>query len=165
MKIEVKPAQLVDAQALADVLTEATQYKLAHNDKAWGSEPYTVEEVTERISEGNTYAAWSGTTLVGTVMFLWEDEMTWGHQPPVAGYLHQAAIKDGFHGLGYGKQIFDWAADEVAAKGRTLLRLICRPDNLSLRKYYESLNFIYVKDRKIHAPDKTYTAALYERKV
>jgi GNAT superfamily N-acetyltransferase len=121
--LDVRKAQPADAQALADILTQAMKFKLAQQDEAWGSEPYTTGQLRERINRGNTYAAWYRDEIIATLVLIWEDEMMWGMQPPVAAYFHQLAIKDGYHGLGVGSQLLNWAGEQATRKGRTLLRL------------------------------------------
>jgi ribosomal protein S18 acetylase RimI-like enzyme len=163
MYLAIRKAQTVDAEALAEILTQAMRYKLDHDDMAWGSEPYTVQELYERITRGNTYTAWLHDTVVATLLLLWEDEMMWGKQPPMAAYVHQLAVKDGYHNHGIGGQLLDWASQQAAAKGRKLLRIDVPPSNSGLKTYYEKHGFQWVKNREIHAPHATYTAALYER--
>lgn len=165
MKIIVRQAQPADAEAIADILTQAMRFKLSKDDKVWGEQPYTASELQKRIDDGLFYAAWFGNELVGTLTLQWEDEMVWGEQPSVAVYIHQLAIKDGYRGRDIGEQILDWADHQAADHGRSLLRLDVPPFNAGLRKYYEKLGFRWVGDRKVDAPHLTYTAALYERPI
>lgn len=164
-QLSVQQAQLEDAPALAEILTQAMQHKISHGDNAWGSEPYTAEELIPRIEKGNTYVARLGNDVAGTLLLLWEDEMMWGEQPPTAAYVHQLAVKDGYRGMDLGKQLIDWASKQAADKGKELLRIDFPPENDGLRAYYEKLGFTFVQNREIHAPHATYTAALYERPV
>lgn len=165
MDLVISKARLEDAEALAAILTQAMRFKLAHADTAWGSEPYTAEELQGRIEKGVTYAAWMDGNLVATLLLLWEDAMMWGEQPPIAAYVHQLAVKDGYHGRGIGEKLLDWAGQQAVKRGRRLVRLDCPPTNTGLRTYYETHGFTWVKNREIHAPHATYIAALYERPV
>lgn len=165
MELQIKPAAEHDAEIMAQILTEAMQYKLAHGDKAWGDEPYTPQELQKPISEGKAYIAWLDGKAVGAFILTWDDEMIWGQQPPVAGYVHQLAVSEAYHGQKIGEQLLDWADKKVAEKGRDLLRLDTKPYNTGLKTYYEKLGFRWVKDREVKAPQQTYTAALYERRV
>jgi ribosomal protein S18 acetylase RimI-like enzyme len=161
--LSVDVAKLEDAEALAEILTSGLRNKIAHGDMAWGTEPYASEELRERIKEGNTYIAKLGNQPVGTLLLIWEDEMMWGEQPPVAAYVHQLAIKDGYRGMDLGRQLLDWAGQQAASNDRKLLRIDFPPENQGLKSYYEKLGFQWVQNREVNAPNATYTAALYER--
>ncbi len=161
--ITVEVAKHEDAEALADILSSGVKNKVAHGDMAWGNEPYTPEELRERIDHGNTYIARIGNEPVGTLLLIWDDQMTWGEQPAIAAYVHQLAVKDGYRGMNLGGKLLDWAGQQAASSGRELLRIDIPPVNDGLKRYYENLGFTWVKNREIHAPHATYEAALYER--
>jgi GNAT superfamily N-acetyltransferase len=163
MKPIIKKAILADAAALSEILTQAMYYKLSLDDAAWGMQPYKTDEMHDRIQKGNTYSAWLGDELIGTLMLLWEDELIWGKQPPVAAYVHQLAIKDGYHGQNMGEQLLKWANQKTAQQQRRLLRIDLPEGNQGLKQYYEKLGFRWVMNREVRAPHKTYIAALYER--
>lgn len=165
MRLSIRKAALSDTVDLAEILTQAMQYKLSLGDKAWGEHPYTAEQVQEQIVKGNTYVAWINDKRVGTLILLWEDEMYWGKQPPEAAYVHKLAIRDVYHGQGIGEKLLDWADQQAGEQRRKLLRIDFPPTNAGLRAYYEKLGFRWVMDREIHAPHATYIAALYERPV
>jgi ribosomal protein S18 acetylase RimI-like enzyme len=162
--ISVEVARPVDAEAVAAILTSSLEHKVAHGDMAWGTEPYTVDELQERIAKGNTYIARVGGVPVGTLLLIWEDELVWGEQPPIAAYVHSLAVKDGYRGMDLGKQLIDWADQRAASEGRELLRIDFPPENDGLRAYYEKLGFTWVQDKQVTTPHKTYTATLYERR-
>lgn len=161
--ISVEVAKLKDSEVLAEILSNGVKNKVAHGDMAWGTEPYTAKELQGRIEKGNTYIARLGSEPVGTLLLIWEDEMTWGKQPPIAAYIHQLVIKDGYRGMNLGRQLLDWASQRAFSNGRELLRIDSPPGNKGLKSYYENLGFKWVKNREINAPHITYTAALYEK--
>ena len=142
MSLEFRLATAADASELANILTNATQYKLDHDDLAWGIEPYTEDEVMLRIKNNNTYLAYLEDEPVGTLVLQWDDDSVWGIQPSHAGYIHGFAIRDGFHGHGLGTQMLDWAANEVSNRGYSYLRLDCPAANAQLRAYYERHAFV-----------------------
>lgn len=161
--LSVKVAKTEDAEALAEILSSGVRNKVAHGDMAWGTEPYTGEELLGRIEKGSTYVAKLGNQPVGTLVMIWDDETTWGEQPPIAAYVHQLAIKDGYTGMDLGRQLLDWAGQQAANNGKEFLRIDFPPDNESLKSYYENLGFQWVENREISAPHGAYNAALYER--
>jgi ribosomal protein S18 acetylase RimI-like enzyme len=157
-------AEATDAPLLADILTDAGKHKLEHNDLSWGTEGYSLDEATELINTSPTYFIRKDGEVVATVALQWDDESSWGVQPPVAAYIHRLAVKDGFHGQGLGEQIIDWANEQAVQNGRQFLRLDCDARNTSLCAYYENQGFVKVGTKQI--PEyNDYIAALYERPV
>lgn len=165
MNLNIKKATAQDARVVAEILTEAMHYKLKHGDNVWGDQPYAPEEVRKHIAQDVTYLAYENGEPVATFVLTWSDEMVWGDQPPIAGYVHQLAVKDSHRGRGMGRQLLDWAGQKAAEKGRELLRIDVPPFNEGLKRYYEKLGFEWVKNREVHAPHAVYVAALYERAV
>lgn len=164
MNFNVQPATHTDATELTAILNDALQQKIKHGDMVWGTTPYQIDDAEHRIEGGNTYIAYLDNEAVGTAILLWEDPGMWGEQPPIAGYIHGLAVKDGFYGQKIGARILDWAADKVSHQGRQLLRLDCPATNEGLCTYYEKLGFrkVAVKPNPMHAGE---TTAYFERTV
>lgn len=166
-KLSFQPASEADIPVITDVLTDATQYKLKHADSSWGTEGWFQHEIQERMDDGNLfYLVKLNDEVVGTASLSWQDERNWGKQPDNAGYLHQLAVKDGYHGQNLGSQIIDRLGAEVLSNGRQFLRLDCNAQNAELCAYYEKLGFEQVGTNT--RPDNelgTYQSALYERPV
>lgn len=163
-KLSVNPAKQEEAPLIADILTEATKYKVELGDQAWGNEGWTAQEVTDYMKESTAYIVKKDGEVIGTVFMQWDDQLNWGEQPPVAGYMHRLAIKDDFRGQGIGQLIIDWCEDQVGKQDRTLLRLDCDARNAELCGYYESLGFKKVGQNEV-LEYGDYVAALYERPV
>ena len=159
MKIKIRKAVAADASMVADILTEATHYKLQQGDTSWGSDAYSAAEVRAVLDD--TYLVCVGEEPVGTVVLQWEDKLYWGDQPPHAGYIHKLAVKQHVHGLRIGEQTIAWALLQVKERGRGLLRLDCRAINTGLGGYYERQGFRRVGTVRVRGAD----TALYEKKV
>ena len=155
-------AERSDIPILSDVLREATQHKIRHEDHVWGPNGWTDEEIQDTLSESSVYIIRKYNEVVGSVSLQWEDERSWGAQPPIAGYMHRLAIKNGYHDQGLGEIIINWAATQVAQNGKDVLRLDCEEGNVGLCAYYEKLGFVKVGSRPV--PEYgDYVAALYEK--
>ena len=130
---------------------------------AWGTGAYTVEEVRYSMQSGDVYIAMLDSKAVGTFRLQWTDDIIWDG-PENAGYIHQLAVMEGFHGQDLGAHLIDWASKKVAKHNKQFLRLDCPSANQKLCAYYERQGFVQVGLKSIPSFNN-YTAALYERKV
>ena len=161
-EIAVRTAQDGDTAVLVRIMDDATRYKVERADVAWGREPDSTARVSAAIARGEMYlVSWAGED-VATASLQWDDAHYWGAQPPVAGYLHGLAVRSGFHGMGLGGRIIDWALQQVAARDRRWLRLDCAAGNRGLCSYYEQQGFARAGERVFPSG---HVAALYQRGV
>ncbi len=158
MNIKIRKATAGDATTIAEILTDATQYKAQHGDSSWGSTAYVAEEV--RLFLDDAYLIYLENELAGTVTLQWEDRL-WGEQPPNAGYIHKLAVKQRFRGLKIGEQVVLWALSKVKERNCEFLRLDCLTSNSKLCQYYEKQGFLQVGSAEVRGNE----AALYEKKV
>lgn len=163
MQLNIRKAKYEDVDALTAIYTQATNYKVSLGDMSWGKEAYTNEEIKGMIASGCMHAAFIDGELVGALLLQWDDDIVWDSPKPNAGYIHQLAIKDGFHGQDLGVQLIDWATEETRRNGRQFIRLDCIDKNEKLCVYYEKQGFTQVGIKSI--PSNNYTAALYERHI
>jgi ribosomal protein S18 acetylase RimI-like enzyme len=163
MSLEIAPATYDDATVLVDVLTEATEYKVAHGDTAWGDVPYTEDEVRQYMEKGSTYVISLNNEPVGTFSLLLEDRRIWGEQLPNAAYLHRLAIKQDQHGQSLGEQLVNYAEQEAIKLDKQYLRLDCEDGNEKLCAYYEKLGFKKVGTKELISRGEGYVAALFEK--
>lgn len=161
-ELTVLPAEPADAEDLALILNGASEYKRGRGDDAWPA-LLSGEDAQDRIAVGDTHVAWLADVRVATLALLWSDDMMWGAQPPVAAYVHQLAIRDGYHGLGIGAEVLNWAGGRAAEAHRPLLRIDFPPANDGLRRYYRRIGFEWVRDTAIRGKRRTYTATLWQR--
>lgn len=84
--------------------------------------------------------------VVGTLTLNWSDQL-WTDLGPtdVAGYVHRLTVLRGARGLG--ARLLDWAAREIRARGRNLLRLDCVTSNIRLNDYYRAAGFEAMGER------------------
>lgn len=164
MGLTIVKASGEDIGLIQDILTQAVKYKVDHGDMAWGTKAYSEAEAKRLVDSGNAYVAMLGDEVVGTFLLQWEDDIIWDDHGSNAGYIHQLAIKNGFHGKGLGKQVINWAGQEAIKNGKEFLRLDCNDNNTGLCAYYEGQGFRQVGLKSIPAYNN-YTAALYERQL
>jgi ribosomal protein S18 acetylase RimI-like enzyme len=158
--IGIVPATADDVDEVLDVLAEAAAWLRERGIEQWPSR-FPRAQIVESIGRGETYLVHEGDSTVATFALQWEDPLFWGDRPPDGGYVHRVAVVRAFAGRGLGARIVDWAAEQVAARGRRYLRLDCMAENGRLRRYYEELGFEHRGD----VERGTWGASLYERAV
>lgn len=166
VSFEVTKATSGDAIELGIIiLNEALAFKLSQEDEAWGSDPWTPEEVNHSINAGNTYIARVDGKVAGSVILIWNDERSWDERGTdgQAGYIHRLTTRKEFRGQRVGEKVIAWAEGVVSSTGRTKLRLDCSPHNRKLCRYYEKQGFIAVGRR--HFPEDDHIIALYEKSI
>jgi ribosomal protein S18 acetylase RimI-like enzyme len=160
----IRRATAADVPALTQIRNDAVAYKLRHGDLAWGKSGWTEMTALQSLDQREVYVIEHDGISVGMLSLSWQDEMYWGPQDPVAGYLHALSVRNDFHGLGLGNFAIDWSEHQVGAKNRRYLRLDCDPRNTKLCAYYESLGFTRVATKPV--PELgDYVASLYEKLV
>lgn len=164
MDLKVSKASQGDVKDMVAILSDGVVYKQAHHDNSWGDQPYDEAEVKGLLDSGSAYVARLGDQIVGTFLLQWTDDVSWDSDSDDGGYVHQFAVRSGFHGQDIGKQILDWAGEEAKRRGKKFLRLDCHEDNQKLCAYYESQGFTQVGAKSI-PQFNNYTAALFERKL
>ena len=166
--IEVSPAKPEDAPALPRILQDAVRYKRRHDDPSWNP-GFSERGVHWLINSGTTYLVSVDGEPAATFALVWDDaqdrEAWQGFDVSDAGYLHRMAVSDRFRGRQLGRQIVNWATNEVCEHGKRHLRLDCSEDNTGLGAYYKRLGFSKAGTHHFEATDvfPAYTAALYQR--
>jgi ribosomal protein S18 acetylase RimI-like enzyme len=156
--------------APASVGDLATVVALDEESAAWvrargidpGLPPRPLEQIyRERLASGEVYLAWLGAELVGMLTLQRTDLRVWPEAPDDALYVHGLMVSRRHSGQRVGLRLLDWASIQVAAAGRTYLRLDCTASNPALRAYYERARFTYRGTIRW----KTQEQARYERPV
>jgi ribosomal protein S18 acetylase RimI-like enzyme len=160
----IRRATVEDVPVLTQIRNDAHAKKVAHGDYAWGKEGdgFSEKWVLNSLSRRAVYVVEQDGLPVGTFSLDWDDEAYWGAQEPVAGYVHGLSVRKGFNGLGLGKHMIHWYANQASALDRRFIRLGCDARNATLCAYYESLGFIRVgiAPKPQHGD---YIDSLYER--
>ena len=140
----MRPAGPAESGTVVEILRTATSARPGGSGP-WGQE---FPEVPSRISRGEVYLALRDDDAVGTFQLTWNDPIIWGADglDGQAGYVHRLAVLPPRSGRGLGAAMIDEAARLTRRHGRTLLRLDVDDGNPGLRRYYERLGFVHVRD-------------------
>ena len=174
MGIEIRPAEIDDIPAIADVLSQAARHKSEKGDYLWGDQPYTTDEVGQMLESGGLYAVTADGTVTGTVRITDSDERVWGDDgtSSEALYVHGLATSDTVRGQNVGGKVLEWVAEKAKQEGKKAVRLDCSYTNRGLCNYYVQRGFAEIKRRDIPRKstardlrDPVYQAALLQRTV
>jgi len=136
----IRKAEPRDLPEILHSLNTAAKWARDRGEKGWPV-PFPQEYVRPSLDRHELYVAeWRG-GIAGSFVLRWTDDDFWGPQPPVAGYLHQLAVRRDRPLRGLGRRMVSVAIELVRANGRTLIRLDCVATNRSIIAYYKSLGF------------------------
>ena len=159
--LHIRTAAAGDLPTVLTILGQAAAWLIKRGVDQWPSPPneHWRRRTAERINKGCVYLARREDETVATFQIAWSDPAYWPHDPDGAGYIHQLALSDQYHGLGVGAALLDWAIRFICQMGKLHVRLDCQAGNGRLRRYYEEQGFTY----RGQITDRDYQAALYER--
>lgn len=161
----LRAARLGDLAEVLDILTEAARWAQSVGVDRWWPVPFPEAWVRPGIMRGEVRVAARRARIVGTLTLTAVDSRMWGHQPPVAGYVHRLAVRRADAHQGLGSRMLDDAGTEVRAWGRSKLRLDCLATNESLVRYYRRLGFREVGRVQGNLPDEDRPSVLTERPI
>ena len=159
--IALELTQPADAEHLLALREAAAVWLAARGVRQWEPGEVGLDELCDQVQAGQWHVLRGGDGPAAALRLLWEDEQTWGLQPPVAAYVHGLMVAEKHRGSGVGCALLRWAADQAWAGGRSLLRLDCNQDNRVLRRYYTRQGF-QVSGRRDFA-GRWYPVVLLER--
>lgn len=141
-ELDLAPAVSEDVETVRALMAEVTTWLLERGIRQWTEAP-PAGYLEEKVRRGELYVARHGAQIVGVLSLHWADPETWGTRPADAGYVHNLAVRRAFAGHGIGRRLLEWAEAQVAAAGRSYLRLDCWAENPALIHYYEQAGYVH----------------------
>ena len=159
---KLQVAGAADAPALLALRDAAAAWLSARGVRQWEPGEIGLDEIMEQVAAGEWHVLRShAATPVAALRLVWDDDAIWGVQPPIAGYVHGLVVDRALRGRGVGEALLRWGGAQVAARGRSLLRLDCGEENAVLRGYYGRQGFQIVGRRDFDG--RWYSVVLLER--
>jgi ribosomal protein S18 acetylase RimI-like enzyme len=137
--VRVEPA---DLDAVVEIIEDARRWLLSRGINQW-PKPMTKRWLAEITHGHEVYLASLDGINVATVTIQWSDEQIWGEMQDNAGYIHQLAVRDHFHGRRTGLQLLGWAEKRIASRNKWCARLDCWSENAKLCAYYENAGYTF----------------------
>jgi ribosomal protein S18 acetylase RimI-like enzyme len=159
--LTIAQAQPADLDALVAIDTSASRWAAAIGYDP-GQPPRPLRDILgERVARGEVYVARLDGAPAAMLTLQWADPDVWGDLQGEAGYVHGLATHRAFAGQGIGLALLRWIEGQVAAAGRSLVRLDCNASDRPLRAYYERAGYTHRGDVALAYR----TASRYEKPV
>lgn len=143
--MEFIQATKTDLKTILTLLKKASialENKNIHQWKYWQNPPKDkVKWLEDGILNNEFFFVHQQSQLIGMFRLLFNDELYWGKQKEIAGYIHSLVIKTEFKGQQFGSKIVFAIEKQLKLKGIQLVRLDCVANNHRLCSYYEKIGF------------------------
>lgn len=158
--LTVRRADRADLSRYLAIRNDAARWMLEHGIDQWQPGEYDVVAAAGQAA-GDLWVADLAGAVVGGIRLMTADPDVWPDAlgqtglgqtgPGQAGvtYLHGLVVDRSVAGLGLGRRLLDWAAEQVLAGGGHLLRLDCRASNDRLRAFYPSAGYTELDVRDV----------------
>lgn len=161
--LDVRRATFDDHGVVLDVLAQGASYALSQGIDQW-PERFPDEMILRGIERHEVHVGVIDGAVVATLTLAWSDPDVWEEDDGQAGYVHRLAVKTERRGVGLGRRLLHWAQVEMDRADRTFLRLDCLERNAQLRRWYESIGFVHLRDREVlDALGAPVAISLYQR--
>jgi len=158
--LRIVRAEAGDLDVIIDIREDAARWLSERGIEQWpvGTFHRQSSYIAQRIAAGEEYLSNFEGSVVGTLRLQWSDPDMWPGIENDAGYVHGFAVRREWAGRLIGRRLLQWAEMQIAAAGRTYLRLDCVAHNKALCQYYERAEFrsrgqvesVWGKSRTLH---------------
>ena len=166
MDLKIRNARPSEIDIALDMLCKAAIWLKGKKIDYWQNWLNPPEEhiawVKQGLDDGELYFVYNcENIIIGMYRLQLSDEMFWGKQNDMAGYIHHFTTNRDLKGAGIGYLILKTIERKLLENGFDYLRLDCSPRIEGLCKYYENYGFepkeiVVVHNEKLR---------LYEKKI
>ena len=150
--MQIRIAQLLDAPAVAAVLSSAATNLAERGAALWSTAEVSEAALTPHIERGLYHIGVDADCVVGVFRLQLQDPVFW---PEIAGgtsaYLHKLAVLPKKQGCGLAHALLRHAVLLTQEKRLRFLRLDCVAGRPKLRAVYESFGFRHHSQKQIGA--------------
>jgi len=156
-----RTAEPSDLDAVCELYRDVTTWlhDVKHITHQW-PRGIPEEEARQMIQSGATYLALVGQEAAGVRRLTTSGGTVWPGHGGEALYVHSLAVHRRYAGLGLGRAILDWAADQGRTRSKRFLRLDCMLENSGLKEYCVSAGFRFLGRHSQH-----HCYALFEKEI
>ncbi|MEV7347238.1 N-acetyltransferase [Streptomyces sp. NPDC093544] len=161
-----RQATEADLPTLVRLRDAAATWQVARGIDQWTPGEMTETHFRTHLQQAEVWLAHQGPHPVGAWELWWDDEPTWGPQPPTAAYIHRLMTDRTTAPPGTGRHVLTAAENRITATGRPLARLDCLTTSPRLHAYYKSAGYTPVGERHVtEGLGDPYTVTLFEKQL
>jgi GNAT superfamily N-acetyltransferase len=145
-------AQSGDTEEILSLLVETASWLESQGSSQWNAllQGHDSHDTPSAIQRGDVFVFKKEAEIAGMVILMpkpspWDIKL-WGdqaHAEDEALYLHRLAIRRKYARTGLGKSILQWSTSGIQFKEKSLVRLDCGADNVTLNSFYAGNGFRY----------------------
>lgn len=141
-KFTITKCDVIDAQAVVDILSEAATWLQQIKQPMWKPEEFSLSHLTSEIQQGLFELAKVNDVPAGVMKYQTEDPIVWPQlRDDNSAFVHRLAVRRCFAGQGVSSALLKFAVDKAIASGKSWLRLDCDAERKKLRDVYEKSGF------------------------
>ncbi|MBW3587895.1 MAG: GNAT family N-acetyltransferase [Actinobacteria bacterium] len=145
--MEARRTEVADAPVVSEILKDAARWLLSKGIDQWHPHHFREERLSRQMASGEFWVGEVEGAPTGVFRLLWSDPILWRGHRGEAGYIHNVAVAEGWHGKGIGRLLLAEAERLIAERGRGIARLDCILGNERLRRYYLETGYRQVGER------------------
>ncbi|WP_145412617.1 N-acetyltransferase [Paenibacillus xylanexedens] len=145
-------AQPEDTEEVLSLLAETASWLKSKGSSQWNAllQGEDSHDTPSAIRRGDVFVFKKEAQIAGMVILMQKpspwDLKLWGdqaHAEDGAIYLHRLAIRRKYARTGLGKSILEWSSRGIQFENKSLVRLDCGADNVTLNTFYAGNGFRY----------------------
>nr|WP_261771718.1 GNAT family N-acetyltransferase [Paenibacillus xylanexedens] len=145
-------AQPEDTEEVLSLLAETASWLKSKGSSQWNAllQGEDSHDTPSAIRRGDVFVFKKEAQIAGMVILMQKpspwDLKLWGdqaHAEDGALYLHRLAIRRKYARTGLGKSILEWSSRGIQFANKSLVRLDCGADNVTLNTFYAGNGFGY----------------------
>lgn len=145
-------AQPEDTEEVRSLLVETASWLKSQGSSQWNAllQGQDSHDTPSAIRRGDVFVFKKEAEIAGMVILMQKpspwDHKLWGdkaHAEDGALYLHRLAIRRKYARTGLGQSILEWSSSGIQFEKKSLVRLDCGADNVTLNAFYARNGFSY----------------------
>jgi ribosomal protein S18 acetylase RimI-like enzyme len=150
-----KTAKIEEVDLILNILNSVAKTLKSKNVSQWtqwlAPQPKDIAWITDKINDSAFFFVFIENELAGMFSLSDTDEKYWSKQTVKAKYLHSLTTLPKFKGQSFGKRVVSKIKIDLLNTDYKYIRLDCISTNTTLKNYYQSQGFNYLRTININS--------------